>query len=147
MARSGRSTSAPGTVVGRPETAHSAAVQPAIEPMVTVGDPATVAAYRQALPLTSGTDHRLGRARLAKAACLNGDVDTAQAALAKLELEGDIADGPVLLARGNLALFTGDTDTAWEVANRARELVTLTGDAWHFVDLVWIFLFPILYLL
>ena len=35
-----------------------------------------------------------------------GDLDTAAAALAGLDLEGDAADGPILLAQGNLAYFT-----------------------------------------
>ena len=54
-----------------------------------------------------------------------GDLDTARAALAGLELEGDVADGPMLLARGNLAYFTGDIDAAWAVARQARDMLTL----------------------
>ena len=104
--------------------------------LMALGDPAAVAAYRRALPVTTGTDHRLVRARLARAASLAGDFDTARAALAGLELEGDPADGPVLLARGNLAYFSGDTDTAWEIAGQARELLTLVEDEWHVIDLI-----------
>ena len=45
-------------------------------------------------------------------------------------------------------LWTRQADKMWEenpdlLANR----VEVTGLYWHFVDLVWIFLFPILYLL
>ena len=58
------------------------------------------------------------------------------AALDGLELEGDAADGPILLARGNLAYFTGDVDTAWEVAGQARALLPLAEDPWHIIDLV-----------
>ena len=44
--------------------------------------------------------------------------------------------------------FTKQADKMWEqnqdlLANR----IEITGLYWHFVDLVWIFLFPILYLL
>jgi DNA-binding SARP family transcriptional activator/tetratricopeptide (TPR) repeat protein len=104
--------------------------------LMALGDPEAVTAYRQALPLTTGTEHRLVRARLSRCASLSGDLDTARAALAGLGLEGDAADGPVLLAQGNLAYFTGDVDTAWEVASRARDLLDVTDDAWHVVDLV-----------
>ena len=40
-----------------------------------------------------------------------------------LELEGDAADGPILLARGNLAYFTGDIDQAWSLAAQARAML------------------------
>lgn len=104
--------------------------------LLALGEPGAVEAYRAALAVTSGTEHRLVRARLARAACLTGDFDTAAAALDGLEEEGDAADGPLLLARGNLAYFTGDVDTAWEIAGQARALLPLVEDAGHIIDLV-----------
>ncbi len=104
--------------------------------LMAVGDPAAVEAYAAAVPLTTGTEHRMVRARMARAACVTGDFDTARAALAGLELEGDRADAPILLARGNLAYFTGDIDTAWDVTGQARELMHLGDDGWQMVDLV-----------
>ncbi|WP_167305963.1 ATP-binding protein [Nocardioides euryhalodurans] len=104
--------------------------------LMAVGDPAAVEAYRAALPLTSGSEHRLVRARMARAATSAGDLETARAALAGLELEGDVADGPILLGRGNLAYFSGDVDGAWEIAGRAREMLPLAHDQWQLMDLV-----------
>jgi DNA-binding SARP family transcriptional activator/tetratricopeptide (TPR) repeat protein len=104
--------------------------------LTALGDQRAVAAYRAALPLTSGTEQRLVRARLARACCFTGDFATASAALEGLEPEGDAADGPLLLARGNLAYFTGDVDTAWEAASEARRILLTPEDPWHYVDLV-----------
>ena len=73
--------------------------------------------------MTTGTEHRLVRARLARAATFQGDLDTAASALAGLELEGDVADGPMLLARGGLAYFTGDIDAAYAAADAARAVL------------------------
>lgn len=104
--------------------------------LMALGDPGAVAAYRDAVGLTSGTVHRLVRARLARAACFGGDFETAAAALEGVELVGDVADGPILLARGNLAYFTGDIDAAWDAASRARATLLTSDDPWHYVDLV-----------
>jgi ATP/maltotriose-dependent transcriptional regulator MalT len=104
--------------------------------LMALGDPAAVPAYQEAVPLTRGTEHRLVRARLARAASLAGELETAAAALAGLELEGDAADAPILLATGNAAYFTGDLATAWDVADRARDLLRGPDDPWQLVDLV-----------
>jgi len=104
--------------------------------LMALADPESVAAYRDAVPLTTGTEHRLVRARLARAACFVGDFETARAALEGLDRDGDAADGPILLARGNLAYFTGDIDAAWEAASAARRLLLTPDDPWHYVDLV-----------
>lgn len=104
--------------------------------LMALGDPGAVPAYREATSVTTGTEHRLVRARLARAACFAGELETAEAALAGLELEGDAADGPVLLARGNLAYFSGDVDAAWEAAAAARRVLLTPEDPWHYVDLV-----------
>ncbi|HEY7045732.1 MAG TPA: AAA family ATPase [Jatrophihabitantaceae bacterium] len=104
--------------------------------LLALGDPAAVAAYREAVAVTQGTEHRFVRARLARAAGFAGDLDTARAALAGLTLEGDAADGTILRAQGNLAYFSGDVDTAWKIAGQAREMLESPSDPWHLVDLV-----------
>jgi DNA-binding SARP family transcriptional activator/tetratricopeptide (TPR) repeat protein len=104
--------------------------------LMALGDPEAVSAYKRAAAVTQGTEHRLVRARLARAASFTEDLDTARAALAGLEIEGDAADAPILLARGNVAYFSGDIDTAWAVASQARERLEDPDDPWHLVDLV-----------
>jgi tetratricopeptide (TPR) repeat protein len=94
-----------------------------------------VTAYRSAISVTTGTEHRMVRARLARAATFQGDLDTAASALAGLELEGDAADGPLLLARGNLAYFDGDLDAAYDAAASARSVLA-PDDPWQIFDLV-----------
>ncbi|RYP86932.1 SARP family transcriptional regulator [Nocardioides guangzhouensis] len=103
--------------------------------LLALADPAAVPAYRAALSVTSGTEHRLVQARLARAATFGGDLDTAAAALAGLELDGDAADGPILLARGNLAYFVGDLTAADAAADAARAVLS-PDDPWQIVDLV-----------
>ena len=58
-----------------------------------LGDPEAVTAYQEAVAVTHGTEHRLVRARLARAAAFAGDLDIAREALDGLEVEGDAADG------------------------------------------------------
>ena len=101
-----------------------------------LGDPEAVAAYQDAVAVTTGTENRLVRARLARAAAFAGELDISRDALAGLEVEGDAADGPVLLARGNLAYFSGDLDTAWEIANQGRAFLNSSDDPWQFMDLI-----------
>ncbi|HEX5769936.1 MAG TPA: AAA family ATPase, partial [Nocardioidaceae bacterium] len=104
--------------------------------LMALGDPDALDAYREAIPVTRGVDQRLVRARLARAACFAGDFEAAATALDGLGPEGDAADGPILLARGNLAYFTGDIDTAWDAASAARRILLTPDDPWHYVDLV-----------
>ena len=99
--------------------------------LIALGDPGAVAAYLAAVPVTTGTQHRLVRARLARAACFADELETAAAALAGLDLEEDAADGPILLARGNLAYFSGDVDAAWDAVGTARGLLLTPDDPWH----------------
>ena len=101
-----------------------------------LGDPGAVAAYQEAVAVTTGTDHRLVRARLARAAAFAGELEISREALAGLEVEGDAADGPILLSRGNLAYFSGDLDTAWEIANQGRAFLNSPDDPWQFMDLI-----------
>jgi len=104
--------------------------------LLALGDPEAVQAYQDAVAVTSGTDQRLVRARLARAAGFAGDLDTARAALAGLSPEGDAADGSILRAQGNVAYFSGDIDTAWKIASQAREVLQSPEDPWHLIDLV-----------
>jgi DNA-binding SARP family transcriptional activator/tetratricopeptide (TPR) repeat protein len=104
--------------------------------LLALGDPAATAAYRDAVAVTSGTEHRLVRARLARASSLAGDLRTARVALLGLDLEGDAADAPILLAQGNLAYFSGDMEAAWDIAAQARDRLQAPDDPWQIVDLV-----------
>jgi DNA-binding SARP family transcriptional activator/tetratricopeptide (TPR) repeat protein len=104
--------------------------------LMALGDPAALGAYTEAARATTGTLHRLVRARLARAAAVVGDLATARSALAGLGLEDDEADTSILLAQGNLAYFTGDMETARKVAAEARERLRGVDDPWHVVDLV-----------
>ena len=83
--------------------------------------------------MTTGTEHRLVRARLARAAVFAGERDVARESLDGLGVEGDAADGPILLARGNMAYFDGDLDTAWDIANQGSGFLSSPEDPWQFV--------------
>jgi DNA-binding SARP family transcriptional activator/tetratricopeptide (TPR) repeat protein len=104
--------------------------------LLALGDPDAVPAFQEAVALTDGTEQRLVRARLARAAAFAGDLDTARMALAGLEPAGDQADGAILMAKGNLAYFSGDIDAAWDVTALAREQLSRAGDSWQLVDLI-----------
>jgi DNA-binding SARP family transcriptional activator/DNA polymerase III delta prime subunit len=101
-----------------------------------LGDPAAVSAYLEAVPVTTGTEHRLVRARLARAARMAGEVQIALDALAGLEPEGDAADGPILVARGHVAFFAGDLDSAWEIATEGSAETGPSIDPKAFLELV-----------
>ncbi len=104
--------------------------------LMALGDPEAVDAYREAITVTGGTEHRLVRARLARAAAFAGDLDTARAALSGLRIEDDVADAPILLARGNVAYFSGDIEEAWKLTGLARDRLQSPEDPWHLVDMV-----------
>jgi DNA-binding SARP family transcriptional activator len=104
--------------------------------LLALGDPDAVAAYQEAAAVTTGTQNRMVRARLARAAAFGGDLESARAALAGLSVDGDAADASVLRAQGTLAYLSGDIDRAWEITGRARELLHSPDDPWHLVDLV-----------
>ena len=101
-----------------------------------LGDPDAVAAYLEAVPVTTGTEHRLVRARLARAAALAGEMQVGVEALAGLEPEGDAADGAILVAQGHLAFFSGDVEGAWEIANEGSALLRSPEDPMAFVNLL-----------
>jgi DNA-binding winged helix-turn-helix (wHTH) protein/tetratricopeptide (TPR) repeat protein len=88
--------------------------------LVAAGDPAAVPAYRSALVLAE-PDQVVGlRARLARAAMVAGDLDTAREALAGLAPDGGPDDGQVLVALGMHAYLTGDIATAERTVESAR---------------------------
>jgi DNA-binding SARP family transcriptional activator/tetratricopeptide (TPR) repeat protein len=89
-------------------------------------DAGAVDAYREALAVTTDPTLRSRlRARLARAASIAGDLDTAAVALDGLTLTGTQDDAELLLAQGNLALFRGDLEAADEAATQARLRVAL----------------------
>jgi ATP/maltotriose-dependent transcriptional regulator MalT len=104
--------------------------------LMALGEPGAVEAYTEAARITTGTRHRLVRARLARAAAVGGDLDVARSALAGLDLEGDEADASLLLGQGMVAYFSGDMETARRVAAEARERLRGIDDPWQVVDLV-----------
>ncbi|WP_194411011.1 ATP-binding protein [Microbacterium cremeum] len=104
--------------------------------LMAMGSPDAVDAYRDAAAVATGTDRRLLRARLSRVLAYSGELDTARAALAGLEPEGDAADAAILLAQAVVAYFAGDLDGAWEVTVLARERVDLGDAGWQVLDLV-----------
>ncbi|WP_214110228.1 ATP-binding protein [Acrocarpospora catenulata] len=101
----------------------------------SLGDPAVVEAYREAVRVGSGELRRRALAGLSRAATLSGDLATGADALAGLDLNGGPNDVAILLARGNLAYFQGDLDAAWQVTEQARELIAAHED-WRLLDLI-----------
>ena len=106
--------------------------------LMAAADAGAVPAYREALAATDdpAAQSRL-RSRLARAATFGGDVETATAALDGLELTGTPADAELLVARGNLALVTGDVEAADAAAAEARRRVALgRSEEWQLFDLI-----------
>lgn len=104
--------------------------------LAAVGDHAAVAAYRQALA-AADVDQAPGlRVRLARAALLSGDLASAEEALAGLEPSGGSDDGAILLARGMLAYFSGDLDTADAAVEAARALALAPGAPDRLLDVI-----------
>jgi DNA-binding SARP family transcriptional activator len=106
--------------------------------LMATGDAGAVGAYREALSATDDpAEHRSLRPRLARAATFAGDYATAAEALAGLEPDGSPDDAALLLARGNLAYFTGDLVAAEAAADEARRRLAFAdlGD-WRLYDLI-----------
>jgi tetratricopeptide (TPR) repeat protein len=103
--------------------------------LLAVGDTGAVAAYREAVATSDGDDRRMLLARLAQAASMDGDLDSATEALSGLQPDGGAADGAILLARGNVAYFSGDLAGARAAADEARRRLGSTAD-WRLLDLV-----------
>jgi DNA-binding SARP family transcriptional activator len=106
--------------------------------LMATGDAGAVGAYREALSATDDSDeHRRLLPRLARAATFAGDYATAAEALDGLEPDGSADDAALLLARGNLAYFTGDLVAAEAAADEARRRLAFAdlGD-WRLYDLI-----------
>ena len=101
-----------------------------------IGDRATIVAYREALAVAAEPDRPLLRARMGNAAAKEGDLDTAAAVLDGLQPDGGPADVAILLALGNLAYFSGDTEGAGKVADQVGHLMRPDGNTWQRLDLL-----------
>jgi tetratricopeptide (TPR) repeat protein len=104
--------------------------------LFALGDPSATVAYRHAIELADSDGGRLLRARLARAAMIAGDIDTAAAALQDLEPNGGSADGDILLARSYVAFFTGDMDAAQALIEEGRRRVLGGDKSWQVLDLI-----------
>ena len=106
--------------------------------LMATGDAGAVAAYREALSATDDpADHRWLLPRLARAATFAGDYATAAEALEGLEPDGSADDAALLLARGNLAYFTGNLVAAAAAADEARRRLAFADLAdWRLYDLI-----------
>jgi DNA-binding SARP family transcriptional activator len=94
-------------------------------------------AYREALEVeTDPTARTRLRTRLARAATVAGDLETAQLALDGLDLDGSDNDAALLLARGNLAFYLNDFTAADAAASEARRRIALGARSWRLFDLV-----------
>src|SRR5262249_37943543 len=92
-----------------------------------MGDPMAVPAYREALDGAEPGAARPRRVRLARAAVMAGDLETAAAAVDGLEINGGNDDAAILLTRGKIAFFTSDFAAADVAADEAQRLV-LAGE-------------------
>jgi DNA-binding SARP family transcriptional activator len=101
-----------------------------------LGDRGTIDAYRAALAVAEESEQRLLRARMAQAAVMEGDLETAREVLEGVEPDGGQEDVAILLARGNLAYFTGDVDGAWRAADQVGGQVRPHEDTWQRLDLL-----------
>jgi tetratricopeptide (TPR) repeat protein len=104
--------------------------------LAALGDRSTIDAYREAITVAVEPERSLLRARMAQSAVMEGDLDTAAAVLDGLEPDGGPADVPILLARGNLAYFTGDIDAAWKASDQVRGLVRPDENSWQRLELL-----------
>ncbi|HEY6744723.1 MAG TPA: AAA family ATPase [Mycobacteriales bacterium] len=102
------------------------------------GDMGAPGAYREAIGAATDPVARARlRIQLARAATMAGDLDTAEAALAGLELDDSANDAALLLARGRLAFLRNDFAVADEaVAEARRRLATSGATDWRLFDLV-----------
>ena len=106
--------------------------------LMAAADAGAVDAYRDAIAVTGDpvAQSRL-RARLARAATVTGDLDTAAIALEGLSTDGTPDDAVLLLAKGMLAMHQGDLQGAEDAATQARNRVALgRPEDWQMFDLV-----------
>jgi DNA-binding SARP family transcriptional activator/tetratricopeptide (TPR) repeat protein len=104
--------------------------------LMALGDPSAVSAYREALEQAEPPARRRLLARLARAAVMSGDLDTAEASLEGIEPDGGPDDGEILLAQGHTAFFTSNYPRAAAVAEEARRRVLAGDKTWQVLDLV-----------
>jgi DNA-binding SARP family transcriptional activator/tetratricopeptide (TPR) repeat protein len=106
--------------------------------LMAAADSGAVDAFREALAATRDpVEQSRLRARLARAATVAGDLDTATIALEGLSLDGSPDDAALLLARGILALYKGDLKSAEDAATQARRRIALgRPEEWQMFDLV-----------
>ncbi|WP_433306631.1 ATP-binding protein [Actinoplanes sp. CA-030573] len=105
--------------------------------LTACADLGAVDAYRDALRAVSDPAARKPLlTRLARAATTAGDLETAEVAVAGLDLDGSDNDAALLLMRGNLAYYRNDYAAAEEAAAEARRRVALGGQSWRLFDLI-----------
>jgi tetratricopeptide (TPR) repeat protein len=104
--------------------------------LTSIGDPAAVAAHREALRVATAADAPGVRARMGRAAILAGDLASADEALRGLEPDGGPHDAMILLATGMLAYFTGDLDGAEAAVEQARDLALAPGAPDRLLDVI-----------
>ena len=104
--------------------------------LMALGDPAAASAYREALEHAEPPDRRRLLARLARAAVMSGDLDTAEASLEGIEPDGGPDDGEILLAQGYTAFFASNYSQAAAVAEEAGRRVLAGDKTWQVLDLV-----------
>ncbi len=105
--------------------------------LLACGELAVVDAYRAALAACDVESRARLLTRLARAATLTGDLDTASLALSEVDLDGSENDVELLLVRGNLAFLQADWLVADEAAGEARSRLTLEGgERWQLFELV-----------
>ena len=104
--------------------------------LVAAGDATATQVYREALSVAPPAFSPGLRAGLARAALLSGDFATATEVLDGLEPDGGPGDGAILLARGQLAYFSGDMDRAERAAEQARDLSLSPGAPSRLLDVI-----------
>lgn len=104
--------------------------------LAAVGDPSAIQAYHQALEVAPAGRKALVRARMARAAVMMGQLETAQDALRGLEGDGGPHEGAVVLARGMVSYLTGDLAAADAACDEARSRVGEGMESWQLLDMV-----------
>ncbi|MFL5911734.1 MAG: hypothetical protein ACJ768_14315 [Gaiellaceae bacterium] len=101
-----------------------------------IGDPMAVSAYREALDGADPIAARRLRVRLARCALMSGDLQTAAAALDRVETDGGVDDADILLVRGKCAFFASDFEAAQAATDEAQKLLLAGEHNWQVLDLV-----------
>ena len=104
--------------------------------LAAVGDHTAVPAYRQALAAADPERSAGLRARMARAAILAGDLESAAEALEGLEPTGGPDDASLFLARGMLAYFSNDMDSAEAAMEAARPMALAPGAPDRLLDVI-----------